>query len=36
MGISQITLSVDAPEDADKVVQQLFLKKLAMEAKFLM
>jgi len=36
MGISQITLSIDAPEDADKVVQQLFLKKLAMEAKFLM
>lgn len=36
MGISQITLSVDAPEDADKVVQQLFLKKLAVEAKFLM
>jgi len=35
-GISQITLSVDAPEDADKVVQQLFLKKLAIEAKFLM
>jgi len=35
-GVSQITLGVDAPEDADKVVQQLFIKKLAIEAKFLM
>merc|ERR1712230_302707 len=35
-GVSQVSLAVDAPEDADKVVQQLFLKKLAVEAKFLM
>merc|ERR1711881_552762 len=35
-GVSQVSLAIDAPEDADKVVQSLFLKKLAIEAKFLM
>jgi hypothetical protein len=35
-GISQISLAVDAPEEADKVVQSLFQKKLVNEAKFLM
>lgn len=35
-GVSQISLVVDAPEEADKAVQSLFQKKLANEAKFLM
>merc|ERR1712021_103364 len=35
-GTSMITVAVDAAEEADKVVQSLFLKKLALEARFLM
>jgi len=35
-GTSMITVAVDAAEEADKVVQSLFLKKLATEARFLM
>merc|ERR1711981_515992 len=35
-GVSQISLAIDVPEEADKVVQSLFLKKLATEARFLM
>jgi len=34
-GISLIQTGVDAPEEADKIVQNLFAKKLATEAKFL-
>merc|ERR1712010_203281 len=35
-GTSMISVGVDAAEEADKVVQSLFLKKLAQEARFLM
>jgi uncharacterized protein involved in tolerance to divalent cations len=35
-GVSQISVSIDSVEDCDKVVQSLFVKKLAVEAKFLM
>merc|ERR1712139_677152 len=35
-GTSMISVAVDAAEEADKVVQSLFLKKLALEARFLM
>merc|ERR1712010_261878 len=35
-GTSMISVAVDAAEEADKVVQSLFLKKLAQEARFLM
>merc|ERR1719263_400987 len=35
-GTSMITVAVDVAEEADKVVQSLFLKKLALEARFLM
>ena len=35
-GVSQVTVAIDAAEEADKVVQSLFLKKLALEARFLM
>jgi len=35
-GVSMVSLAVDAAEEADKVVQSLFLKKLALEARFLM
>jgi len=35
-GTSMISVAVDAAEEADKVVQSLFLKKLAIEARFLM
>ena len=34
-GTSMITVALDAAEEADKVVQSLFLKKLALEARFL-
>lgn len=35
-GVSMVSLAVDAAEEADKVVQSLFQKKLALEARFLM
>ena len=35
-GVSMVSVSVDAAEEADKVVQSLFQKKLALEARFLM
>lgn len=35
-GVSMVSLAIDAAEEADKVVQSLFLKKLALEARFLM
>lgn len=35
-GTSMISVAIDAAEEAEKVVQQLFMKKLATEARFLM
>jgi len=35
-GVSQVTVPIDAPEEADKVVQAVLMKKLASEARFLM
>jgi chromosome segregation ATPase len=35
-GVSQVTVAVDAPEDAEKVVSSVLMKQLALEARFLM